>query len=107
MGPDYDVSGTSTTTYDSYLSMPADMDVGDTWGGTVTGTSALDGEVVNEFSYTYSARVTGTERVTVPAGTFDTLVISTTTEGNTSRQWVAEGIGGVKSDGSELISYAP
>jgi hypothetical protein len=120
------------TTALSGVTLPAHVLAGDTWTQslTLTGTTEAHGVQANSTSdVTISCSASGSESVTVPAGTFDAMkvacqdgvTITVTTSGVTLPvtinfsldSWYAPGVGWVKSVGSgsgfdttiELISY--
>ncbi len=110
---------------------PADLRPGQTWHQKTVfrGQSTLEGEIVVETrtEVNYACRAEDFETITVPAGTFDTLRVTcevhfttSVAEGMTfeieeqSTQWLARGVGMVKSAGQtdggppytiELLSY--
>ncbi len=111
------------------VSYPSDWSVGQTWENTISMAMTMDVEGVSvQSTMTVStvSTITGSETVTVEAGTFDTIVMESTSDIQTvtmmmgmsvpmnqssvSTTWLAEGIGMVRSqaDGSvtELVSYS-
>ena len=78
---------------------------------------AADGTPIGITTRRYEHTIVGTEEVTVPAGTYETVLLERVDlgDGDTKRYWFAEGVGKVKevevlSDGStgaseELASY--
>ncbi len=111
------------------VSYPSDWSVGQTWESTISMEMTMDVEGVSMQStmtvHTVST-ITGTETITVEAGTFDTVVMESTADIRTvtmmmgmsvpmnqssvSTTWLAEGVGTVRSEAegsvTELISYS-
>lgn len=105
----YPYSGWSDVVYDvPMLVTPASLSVGDSWTAEGSGTVTTDATGAQAFSTTTTYEAVGEESVTVPAGTYTAIKISGATEGSPpAMSWTAEGVGTVKTDGSELTSYTP
>ena len=102
-----DYSGFTEVIYLSpALVTPHGLEVGDAWTSSQVGTLINDNGVY-DVNQTVESAVTGQESVTVSAGTYDALVVEATADGSTARTWVAEGVGTVKGEESELTAYAP
>ena len=99
--PDYESTSETWGVYTTPgLIVPSSVAKGDTW---VFDTEYVFGDATGELgSYAdrYGYEVIGTEEVTVPAGTFDTWVISL--EGN-APYYSAEDVGTVKTASTELV----
>ncbi|MFH1470071.1 MAG: hypothetical protein ABIO70_37145 [Pseudomonadota bacterium] len=104
-GQDFD--GWTEMTYDPpALLMPADMEVGTTWTTAYVGTTETSISGASDFSSTVQQEVTGAEQVTVPAGTWDTLLVEFTGDGEGFSN-VARDVGQVKSNVTVLTSFNP
>ncbi len=57
--------------------------------------------------FVYSGEIVGEETVTVPAGTYTSLITITTSSHNATTIWYAPAVGSVQTDSSELTSYTP
>jgi len=105
------------TTALSGVTLPAAVNVGDTWmqNFTLEGNESINGKSIPAKNETaYSCTAGGIESVTVPAGTFDAVRVDCNTEititvtvagaevpahvSSTSTMWYAAGVGMVKSD---------
>jgi len=105
------------TTALSGVTLPASVNVGDTWtqNFTLEGNESINGRTVPAKNETaYSCTAGGAESVTVPAGTFDAIRVDCNTDititvtvagaevpahvNATSTMWYAAGVGMVKSD---------
>ncbi len=101
-------SGWTTTSYTTPpLVSPKNLAEGDSWTASYEGstTSSAGGET--PFSYSQTSTVTGTDSVTVEAGSFDTLVVQYSGSGAAYEQHLAVGVGAVIGDGFELASFTP
>lgn len=88
------------------LVSPKTLAEGDSWTVSYEGiTSSATGDT--PFSYEQTNTVIGSERITVEAGTFDTLVVEYAGLGSPTEQHLAKGIGAVSADGIELVSFTP
>lgn len=114
------------------ITIPASIDLGDTWSQTLTleGTQSINGqEFPARNELTSNCTAIGVESVTVPAGTFDAMKVECQTTMNltlsmggndistplnlTGTNWYAEGVGLVKTltvgsgldSTTELVSY--
>lgn len=97
---DYEVTGTN-------LDIPNDLSVGQSLpDAEIIVSMSMSGMNINMSTVITDREVLGTESVTVPAGTFDCYVLTQTTrvksmganQSRTSKQWIAEGVGLVKSE---------
>lgn len=99
-------SGQVETTYDApVLIYPAGLAEGSAWTSTYAGTNVDSNSGPNDFSYTQEAHAVRTEPVTVPAGTFDTLVVSYASDGaQPYTVWLDVDLGAVQNGISVLAS---
>jgi hypothetical protein len=97
---DYDITGTN-------LDIPNDLSVGQTLpDAEIIIKMSMSGMNFNMSTIITDRKVLDKESITVPAGTFDCYVITQTTriksmaanQSRTSKQWIAEGVGFVKSE---------
>ncbi len=106
-----DSSGWTRITYDApVLLFPRDAAVGDAWTVDATGTIESSTADPMTFSTTTTYEVASEETVSVPAGSFDTLRLDSSTEEvsgppTTASSWIALDVGTVKTDTTELVSY--
>ncbi len=99
-------SGWSKTVYTTPpLVSPSNLQNGDSWTASYAGTTESSSGPAQSFSFTQTAEVTGTASVTVPAGTFDTLVVSYSSQGTSWEQNIAEDVGAVLGTDFELSSF--
>lgn len=107
-------SSSMSTTAIEGVTLPITMKVGDRWSQTLDVSVSSDGDPIR-YTITMDYSIPGSEVVTVPAGTFETLIIEqrSGTDGSSTvfqTLWYAQGVGAVKSDiegvgVSELVSY--
>lgn len=98
---DMDVEATGTD-----IDLPNNLSVGQTLpDGGIEVKMNLSGINMNINTYITDREVIGTETVTTPAGTFDCFIISSSTtlemaatKRMSNKQWIAEGVGLVKSE---------
>jgi hypothetical protein len=97
---DYDITGTN-------LDIPNDLSVGQSLpDAEIIIKMSMSGMNFNMSTIITDRKVLDKESITVPAGTFDCYVITQTTriksmaanQSRTSKQWIAEGVGFVKSE---------
>jgi hypothetical protein len=101
------IEGWTDSSYDpAALLVPADIDVGDTWTTAYVGVTETNMTDPTPFESTVLQQVIEPAEVTVPAGTYDTLYVEFTGDGE-GFSYIARGVGQVKSNVSELTSYQP
>lgn len=99
-------SGQVQTAYDApVLLYPPDLAEGSTWTSSYAGTNTDSNAGASDFAFTQEAHAVRTETVSVPAGTFDTLVIAYATDGGEpSTVWLDADLGAVQTGISVLAS---
>jgi len=105
----------SDTVYDGWsdsvyeppaLLLPLDIAIGDTWTTRYVGTTQTHVSDPSPFESTVQQEVIEEAEVTVPAGTYDTLYVEFSGDGEGFSN-IARGVGQVKSNVTELTSYEP
>ncbi len=100
---DYEITGTN-------LDWPNDLSVGQTLpDSNMNMKISMGGMNMNMVLTVKDRKVTGKEKITTPAGTFDCFVIAYdtnvemmgTSHKSSSKQWIAEGVGLVKQEDTQ------
>jgi hypothetical protein len=105
-------SATMTTTSNEGITLPNEIQVGDTWSQTMGLAFTASEEQTFEYTITTTYTAIGYEEVTVPAGKFNALKIEQKSEmgGPTPMiqlLWYAQGVGNIKTEitlGEEVIT---
>jgi hypothetical protein len=105
-------SATMTTTSNEGITLPNEIQVGDTWSQTMGLAFTASEEQTFEYTITTTYTAIGYEEVTVPAGKFNALKIEQKSEmgGPTPMLqllWYAQGVGNIKTEitlGEEIIT---
>ncbi len=101
------IDGWTDSSYDPpALLLPVDIAVGDSWTTSYTGVTETSMTDPDTFSSTVQQTVVEERNVTVPAGTYDTMYVEYTGDGD-GFTYIARGVGQVKSNITELTSYQP
>lgn len=94
------------TIYDQpYLILPPNPEKGDAWTSEATGTSITDGTEA-PFQISSDCELKKPEAVQVEAGDYTALKEVCTSSGTSYNSWLAEGIGVVKTDSTELVEFS-
>ena len=101
------IEGWTDTVYEpAALLIPTDINVGDTWTTAYVGTTTTNMTDATPFESTVEQVVIEEREVTVPAGTYDTMYVEFSGDGD-GFSYIARGVGQVKSNVTELTSYSP
>jgi hypothetical protein len=101
------IEGWTDASYDPpALLIPHDIQVGDSWTTSYIGTTETNMSAPAPFESSVVQTVIEEQSVTVPAGTYDTLYVEFSGDGE---GWsnIARGVGQVKSNVTVLTSYQP
>ncbi len=99
--------GWTDTTYNApVLLIPGDLAVGSTWTTSYDGVTETNVSGPQEITSTVEQEAVEEAQATVPAGTYDTIHVIYSGDGS-GESWVAAGVGSVKTNVSELVSYTP
>ena len=107
---DYDgtvYDGWTDSSYDPpALLIPSELAVGTSWTTSYVGTTETSVSEPAPFESSVQQQVVEERAVTVPAGSYDTLYVEFTGDGE-GFSYIASGVGQVKSNVTELTSYQP